>query len=54
MGHKIELEDSDVQIIVALCDLALKQGGLANQGAVMRILSLLPQPEEKPQEGKNE
>lgn len=46
MTHKIEIEDSDVQIIQAFCDIALKSGGLQYMGAVARILSLLPKPEE--------
>lgn len=55
MTHEIEMEDSDVQIIIAFCDIALKNGGMAYYNAVARILSLMPksEPEEK-KEGKDE
>ncbi len=42
MAHKVELEDSDVEVIIHLCDVALKNGGISYFGAVARILSLMP------------
>jgi hypothetical protein len=50
MSYKIEIEDSDIQVIQAFCDIALKNGGLQYYGAVARILSLLPKPEIKEDE----
>ena len=50
MTHKVEMEDSDVQIIQAFCDIALKNGGLAYMKAVARILSIMPQPEVQEEE----
>jgi hypothetical protein len=50
MTHTIEIEESDVRIIVAFCDIALKNGGMQYYGAVQRILSLMPQPEQKEEE----
>jgi hypothetical protein len=52
MTYKIEMEDSDVQIVQAFCDIALKNGGLQYYGAVARILSLMPKPEIKEEEEK--
>lgn len=41
----IEIDDSDVRIIEALCDITLKHNGLVYLNAVNRILSLMPKPE---------
>ncbi len=54
MTHKIELEDSDVEVIIAFCDIALKNGGLAYYNAVARILSLMPKIEKPEDGGKDE
>ena len=52
MKHTLEIEDSDVQIIQAFCDIALKNGGLTYYGAVARILSLMPKQEPEQEEKK--
>lgn len=55
MTHKIEIEDSDAQMIAQMCDLAAplfvqRFGGVAYYNAVFRIMSLLPKAEVPPKE----
>lgn len=58
MKHNIGFDDEDIQAIVFLCDVALKNevsGGIRIQGVVQRILALLPEIKpEKPEETKTD